>query len=147
MQIIPLTVFFPPDKRDRELQQKLRAALPGILNWAMVGYAAWREIGLAPPDSVLAATAAYRADEDRTGQFIADCCLQKQQLSVKASALYRAYNSWSESRGESPLSMTRFGTRLTERGIGRVKNSVMYYVGIALRADDSSDNSPELSLN
>lgn len=132
LQLIPFDVFIPADKRDPGLTDKLIAELPGILNWAMSGYRRWREHGLRPPSRVLDATAAYRTDEDRIGAFLDECCELDEQLSVQASALYKAYHSWAQRRGETPLSMTRFGTRLGERGIGKVKRGSIYYEGIWL---------------
>lgn len=145
LQLIPFQVFFPPERRDRELTEKLAAELPGILNWAIEGYRQWREQGLTPPSSVLAATSAYRAEEDRVGQFIEDRCELRAELSVQASVLYRAYHSWTAARGETPLSATRFGARLSERGIRKVKSSSMYYLGLSLLDKSSPQNPPEPS--
>jgi putative DNA primase/helicase len=137
LQLIPFNRFFPPDRRDRELANRLRGELPGILNWAIQGFNQWLSDGLMPPDCVLAATAAYRADEDRVGQFIDERCDVRSELTASASVLYKAYHAWSESRGEAPLSQTRFGTRLVERGFRRVKAGLIEYQGIALRDKES----------
>lgn len=146
LQLIPFRVFFPPEKRDRELLDKIREELPGILNWAIEGYAMWQADGLSPPAGVVDATAAYRSDEDRVGQFLAERCGRNEQLSIQAARLYRAYHHWSEARGEIPFSMTRFSGRLAEHGIRKVKNGSMFYLGIhLLNSDDAAkpSKSPE----
>ncbi len=142
LQLIPFNVFFPPEKRDRELTEKLIQELPGILNWAIDGYLLWRESGLNPPASVLDATAAYRSDEDRVGTFIDECCEIDASLSVQASALYKAYHAWAQRRGETPLSMTRFGGRLAERGLRKMKSGFVSYQGIWLRQRDEAEKPP-----
>ena len=39
-------------KRDRDIQDKLKAEAPGILAWLVRGYLAWKTEGLNPPESV-----------------------------------------------------------------------------------------------
>jgi putative DNA primase/helicase len=51
MNLIPLTVTIPPEKRDPQLTEKLRVERPGIMNWALEGCAAWHREGLNPPRS------------------------------------------------------------------------------------------------
>ena len=133
IQLIPFDVFFPPEKRDRYLVEKLCDELPGILNWALEGHRRWREIGLSPPPRVLGATAAYRAEEDRVGQFLDERCERGAGLEVHAAHLFNVYKGWSEARGDKPLNMTRFGNRITEHGIEKRKQGVILYCGIALR--------------
>ena len=62
--LIPFTVTIPPKERDEKLPEKLKAELPGILQWMIDGCASWRERGLAPPEIVTAATAEYLNAED-----------------------------------------------------------------------------------
>jgi len=43
---------------------ELRAELPGILNWALEGYRAWKAGGLQPPPSVLESTQEYKLENE-----------------------------------------------------------------------------------
>src|SRR5262249_60312371 len=61
--LIPFTVTIPPEERDEQLPEKLKAELPGILAWMIRGCTDWLERGLAPPQLVTEATAASRASE------------------------------------------------------------------------------------
>lgn len=147
IQLIPFDVTFPPEKRDRYLVEKLCGELPGILNWALDGYRRWREIGLSPPPRVLGATAVYRSEEDRVGQFLDERCERGAGLEVHAANLFNVYKGWSEARGDKPLNMTRFGSRIAEHGIEKRKQGVMLYCGIALRTvrdRQEASNPPEL---
>jgi putative DNA primase/helicase len=54
----------PPEERDTELGEKLKAEQPAILQWMIDGCLAWQKQGLAPPEAVTAATAAYLEAQD-----------------------------------------------------------------------------------
>jgi putative DNA primase/helicase len=62
--LIPFAVTIPPEERDKDLTEKLRAEWPGILAWMIEGCLAWQESGLNPPAAVLTATAAYLEAEE-----------------------------------------------------------------------------------
>ena len=114
IRLVPFTVTI--EQPDLDLPDKLRAELPGILNWALEGCRAWQREGLDVPDQVREATAAYRAAMDVLGDFLADRCITDPQAYVLTSAFYRAYAAWCEGTGEKAISQKAFGLRLAERG-------------------------------
>lgn len=73
-----------------DLLDKLRDELPGILRWAVGGYAAYRDRGLEPPAEVTGATEDYRLEMDIIGNFIADSCDLSDELSASPTDLYQA---------------------------------------------------------
>ena len=115
--LIPFEVRIPEEERDKKLIDKLREELPGILNWALQGLAAWREKELAPPPLVLQAVTAYREAEDKIGNFLRDECMEAPGVRIPVAGLYDAYSSWCEEGGEKPGSKRLFSLRLQERGI------------------------------
>ena len=88
IKIIPFTVVIRPDRRDKELPQKLKAEFSGILNWAVDGCLRWQAEGLAEPDVVQAATGQYRQQQDVLAAFLAECCV------VEPTARRRQSPSW-----------------------------------------------------
>jgi putative DNA primase/helicase len=68
----PFTVQIPKAERDTDLPRKLEAEWPAILRWAIDGCLEWQRIGLAPPKSVCAATAAYFEEQDTVGEWLED---------------------------------------------------------------------------
>lgn len=60
--------------KDTSIAEKLRAELPGVLAWVVRGAVDWFRDGLQAPDAVLAASRDYQAEQDRVGQFVAECC-------------------------------------------------------------------------
>jgi putative DNA primase/helicase len=146
IRLIPYTVQFhkPEDGpapagallADKTLPARLRAELPGILNWAIAGCHAWKRDGLGLPEAVKKATADYRDEMDTLADFLAECCIVDPQAWVAASALYTAYSTWCERSGEHLNSAKALGLRLRERGFtdGRVgKPQVRGWQGLRLR--------------
>ena len=122
MRLIPFTVTIPPKERDSRLGQKLLKELPGILAWAVEGCRAWQRYGLGIPEIVRKATASYRDEMDAVGVFISECCVIDRRAKATARDLYSHYLRWCEENGERPITQTRFGMSLTERGFDRRKN-------------------------
>lgn len=135
IHLIPFTVQIPEAERDRALPEKLRAELPGILNWALAGCLAWQASGLAPPEEVRSATASYRREMDLMQDFLDQCCVTGPTLRVGSSQLYAAYKQWAEETGHRPMSQTKFGRKIAERGLEKRKAQTVEYLGVGLRED------------
>lgn len=137
VQIVPFDVTIPPDKRDPQLLDQLRAELPGVLAWAVRGWKAWQRDGFAPPAAVEAATTAYRVESDLVGQFIAARCVTGPDKAVRAGELYDAFRGWVEATGEQLISLRRFGDSIRERGIEKRNTARGFeYRGIGLVAGE-----------
>lgn len=136
IRLIPFTVTIPEPQRipRREMLEKLRRELPGILHWALEGCLEWQKKGLGTPEEVRTATDAYRSEMDLLSHFLDDCCIQKPTAQAKVQEMHQSYKTWCEANGETPLSKVAFGSRLTERGFTQRRQTagVRYWVGIGL---------------
>src|SRR5215469_14522590 len=72
IHLFPFTITIPEAERDQHLLDKLKPERLGILQWAINGCLKWQKTGLAPPNTVLDATAKYLADEDNFACFVDD---------------------------------------------------------------------------
>jgi P4 family phage/plasmid primase-like protien len=149
IRLIPFEIQIPEAEQDRQLGQKLRAELPGILRWAVEGCLEWQEHGLGIPEEVRKATADYQAEMDVLGDFLAEHCITTDpQAYVAASALYSAYTRWCETANEVPLRHKAFGMRLSERGCRSDRTTtrpqVRIWRGIRLRTEQ--EHAPEGSV-
>lgn len=139
VHLIPFDVTFDGASRDDQLSAKLEAERPGILRWAVEGCLAWLERGLRPPERVLAATAAYKAESDTLGEFLEECCIVEIGSTFRVTDvadLSMAYRRWSDERGDQGLNSTLFGRKLGDRGFPAVKrHGCRARVGIQLRAE------------
>jgi putative DNA primase/helicase len=120
IKLIPFTVTFGDDGprcKDPALLDKLKAELPGVLNWALAGCREWQEHGLGEPGQVRQATAEYREEQDAVGRFLGECCqVGSDEYRVVCSALYATYAEWCDRGREQRLSNVAFSKRLQRDG-------------------------------
>lgn len=137
IKLIPFNVRIPEADQDRDLGEKLRAELPGILLWAVAGCLEWQASGLREPEAVRAATREYREEENDVGQFVAECCELDDAAATAASELYAAYKRWANER---PMNPTQFGRRLEEAGFTKNPNTrPITRIGLAIRPEWRSE--------
>ena len=133
--LIPFDVRFSEDKQDKNLVNKLKTELPGILNWAIEGCLEWQDEGLTTPKVILDATKEYQTEMDRINSWMEDCCIDKpsNHNSTKASDLYESYKNWADNNGEWRMNQRILGTKLAERGLQKKRESRGWvYRGIKL---------------
>jgi putative DNA primase/helicase len=133
---VPFALRFDGDRRDPMMADRLDDELDGILVWALEGCRAWQEDGLQVPETVRAATDAYRADSDHVGRFLNEMCVLGQDRSVTAAALRRTYEAWCrDADAGEPKSPKALGYELTKRGLRRERTGspkTWRWVGIGL---------------
>jgi len=142
LPLIPFTVSIPPEERDAELLNKLRAnELPGILAWAVRGCLEWQRVGLAPPAQVAIASQEYRKSQDQVRNWIDACCTEHPSMHCGSNELYDSYRTWARQQGEETLTQTTWGDRLTDLGYARSKDGrgKIQRNGIGLAAIDVDD--------
>jgi phage/plasmid-associated DNA primase len=108
-------------ERDPDLPAKLRAEWPGILAWAVDGCQEWLEMGLRPPERVLAATASYFEAEDSFSQWLEEACIVARGNSAPVADLYESWRRWAEQYGEHPGTTKHFSETLIARGFERAR--------------------------
>jgi putative DNA primase/helicase len=131
--LVPFTVTIPPDRRDLDLPEKLRAEWPGILQWAIDGCLAWQRDGLRPPAAVREATESYLGDEDAIARWVEDCCVTGRQHWGASAQLWPSWQRWATAANEPVGSRKRFGLALESHGYPPERtDAVRGYRGIDL---------------
>ena len=137
--LIPFTVTIPPEKRDPNLAEKLKAEWPGIMQWAIDGCLEWQRIGLAPPDAVREATDEYLSDEDTFARWVEERCRTGKHLWDVGDRLWSDWKAWAACNQEPSLSRKGFAETMKAAGFEPSKSQeTRGYRGIALpqEADD-----------
>jgi len=124
LHLIPFTITVPPDKRDKNLQQKLLVERDGIFEWALQGCLAWQRDGLCPPQSVRQATDEYFEAEDSVGRWIEERCLRATNARALTNELFADWKQWAETAGEFVGTQKRLSELLQSRGIEKWRNTV-----------------------
>jgi putative DNA primase/helicase len=136
--LIPFTVTISKDKRRPmpEIIARFAEEMPGILNWAITGFMAYKARGLQTPDEVKQATAGYRSDQDMVGIFLGESCDCIKTLSISCKDLYGAYRKWCEESGEFALKSRTFSDRMKERGFENEAGTgnLYHWRGISLKS-------------
>lgn len=133
IHLVPFTVTIPPDKRDRELFDKLKPEWPGILQWAVDGCLEWQRIGLAPPPAVRGATDEYLAAEDSFVAWIEDCCTTGRWRWGSGERLWGSWKAWAERSNEPPGTRKAFAQTMIAHGYQPEKSQeIRGYRGIDL---------------
>lgn len=133
--LVPFEETIPKDERDKHLVEKLQAEASGILNWLVQGAALYLAHGLQVPESIRAATGEYRHESDPMGEFLRTCVLPAAGNMLGAAHLYEAYAAWCDGSMVNPLSQTRFGRKMGDRGYRKEKSNAWFYMDINITAE------------
>jgi putative DNA primase/helicase len=139
LKLLPFVAVIPEAKKDKQLKNKLRAELPGILRWAIDGCLMWQRDGLQHPDQIVAATQDYHKQMDIIGMFVDECCEVGELFRARAKTVYDEYKTWCLDNGEKIESQRAMTFKLRSKNVdseqitsGPYKGS-KEYVGIRLK--------------
>ncbi|HOB66990.1 MAG TPA: phage/plasmid primase, P4 family [Ottowia sp.] len=132
--LIPFNRQFSESERDKELESKLTAELPGILNWGLAGTREWLARGLAVPERVRQEVSTYRTDSDVMGQWLGESVQPTEGGEIGARRLYTHFADWCRGGGHGVLSEKRFADKMASRGTQKFRtNKGAIYQGIGLK--------------
>lgn len=123
-RIRPIPFMKIPDRPDPDLKEYIfdpEGALPAVLAWAVEGaikvLGSSNREGLGWCKKVSDAAEMYRKNEDRIGIFLDEETNVSEGGNVLMKILFNIYRSWSEERGERPMSQIAFHRKIMERNI------------------------------
>ena len=121
---------------DRDLPEKLKGEIDGILGWAVEGFQRWQARGkLVKPQCVVDACKAYRAEMDTVQSFLEDCCdIDDPKASTPIGVLFDAYSHWAKGSLVEPANLHLFGTLMGQKGFKKFKSGTWRWKGVALKA-------------
>jgi putative DNA primase/helicase len=138
INVILFNRHFEPEEQDKSLKDKLQSIdnIAGIFNWCLDGLRKYYSEGINPPEAVNNATADYRSQSDKIGNFISES-LEKSSRNSKAGDVYRKYQEWCLSNGYGAENKQNFFAELKSKGLFKalgtvngqsVKNVVIGYI-------------------
>jgi len=124
VHLIPFNVTIPKEDQDKDLPEKLRNEMSGVLNWAIEGAVEWNKNGLNPPEIILSATDDYHAQMDTFARFCKEVIVKREGTSVPKKDVFNAYQNWQFEEGGENLSMTDFRERMVNAGFEEDRTKV-----------------------
>jgi P4 family phage/plasmid primase-like protien len=109
MRLVPFTVRFDEGQVDKQLDKKLAAELPGILNWAIEGCLKWQKDGLQESAEVRKATQEYRNESDLIREFLEENYVKRPGNRLSTQIVYDRYKQWAEDNGERVITKNALG--------------------------------------
>jgi len=141
--MVPFTVQISEEKRDPEIEKKLIAEGPGILNWCLEGLQRYFASGnrLAKPRKVSVATGNYRTVSDTVSYFLATECAFEPGRMIARSAFRELFEKWCEEEGiRHPIAPRRYATILKSHQIRSVKSGgERFWSGIRWKTEEERE--------
>lgn len=130
LQMVPFNAYF--DKPDRQLTDKLKSELSGILNWCVDGWKIYQVKGLEIPAAVANESNAYKQEQDLTGQFLDQTCKVVVGSKIKSSELYARFKTWCLDNGFYVPNSSTFGRRIGNRLKSKREASGVFYLDVRM---------------
>lgn len=132
--LLPFNVTIPPEMRDPELPEKLKAEAGQILGWMIGGCLEWQKVGLKVPASVTAASGQYLDDEDVVGNFLSDETESDASYFVSTTDLHQRFCQWCGTQGLSPWTLRTLQKEVESRGFQtHRRNTGRGFLGLRLK--------------
>jgi putative DNA primase/helicase len=110
MIVLPFRVSIPEGQQDRHLSAKLKAELPGILNWSLEGLRRLRQRGrFIEPAVCQQAVADHKAESNPARMFLQEHVQAVPTRCLRCADAYNHYKTWSKENGYEPLNERQFG--------------------------------------
>jgi putative DNA primase/helicase len=124
IHLLPFTVAIATEKVEKDFRERrLMPELSGILNWMLLGRAAYRKQGLNPPKAVIASTESYRQDMDVVGQWITERCVLDPKATIPTGMAYCDYSQWADDEVGWQLKKLTFRRNISDRGFPAEKGT------------------------
>jgi putative DNA primase/helicase len=140
LHLIPFTVTIPKTQRDTNLATVLEAEAEGIMAWIVAGAVEYGRVGLAPPKTVLEATAAYFGAEDIFNQWLEDRCERGLKHWEQSARLFNDWKAYADASNTRAGDQRTFANRLEaagfEAGNSRAKGG-RHWLGLRLVPSES----------
>jgi putative DNA primase/helicase len=138
VNLVPFEFKVAPEKKDKDLFEKMKAESAGILDWLIQGCVIWQKNGMPKSEVIAGQTESYRQTEDPIGEFMALRCVMHEAECGNAKRMYDAYFTFCADEKLKPLGKKNFNQTLEERGFVRKRTEGGYvWPGIDLKGESA----------
>lgn len=123
IHMVQFNQSFEGNRRDRDLEIKLRRELSGIFNWCLAGLKDYlTRGGFDPPESVAKSTTEMRTENDTVAQWFEEAMLRDEGESLERAEGFQHYKRWCQDNGDWPIGRASWQKRLESLGIKFSRN-------------------------
>jgi len=130
-------IQFKGSDADKDLEEKLKAEVSGILNFILEGVEYYFKEGLNPPQCVIDDTKKFQRSSNTFNNFIDEWLKTDENSNVTQQDIYKAYRYWCAINGiKKPMSSISLGKELDRLGYTRDKTEFGQMVfGVSLKQE------------
>ena len=134
LRVLPFDAVFSGEARDPDLEVKLHAELPGILNWVLKGAMSYAEHGKLPECTVVRdIERRLRKEADPVLSWLVACTKKSASSKARSGTAYESYVRFMRREDRKPLSTSQFRAKLENKGIQHVRaRDANYFRGLRL---------------
>ena len=131
-----------PKTKDPDLEMKLWAEAPQILEWAIRGCLEWQQRDLPRPATIMDATEHYFEEQDTFSQWMEERCeLVPSGGFTSAADLYHSWRRHAEDLGEEPSTSKTLGQKSKRNGLSSRQKRILgrnckVWFGISMRTPE-----------
>jgi putative DNA primase/helicase len=138
VHVIPFLRTFRDGQADKNLLDRIRPELSGVLNWAIEGCLAYQRENLRVPAIISEAVQEYRRNCNPVLRFVDEVCQRDPSAETPVRHLREAFELWAKENGEPNIAPRIFAKRLKDIGFAdaRIGHSrTRGYKGIRVSED------------
>lgn len=134
LRVLPFDAVFSGEARDPDLEVKLQAELPGILNWVLKGAMSYAKRGKLPECAIVKnMERRLRKEADPVLSWLVACTKKSASSKARSSTAYESYVRFMRREDRKPLSTSQFRAKLENKGIEHVRaRDANYFRGLRL---------------
>ncbi|ABF09535.1 DNA primase family protein [Cupriavidus metallidurans] len=135
------------EEMDRELPEKLKNELSGILAWALAGLKRFREQKrFTDVPSSRAFVSSYKLQSNPVEVFLTECTKVVAGKKTLKSDVYASYKAFCQEGGHQPLANNKFGAALSELGYAAKASNGKGYYPLVLAGGNATAYSRKLDV-
>jgi len=113
--VVPFTAVIPADRKDPELDEKLKAELGHVLRWMIDGCAEWQGRGLNPPRRVVESTDEYFEDQDLLSTWLSETFDLRPESYELSASVFQRWKDYAEANNVRPGAQLALTKKLSKR--------------------------------
>ena len=127
------------EKKDPQLEGKLKKEKAGILNWILAGWENYQKEGLIIPEIVKIKSNEYREDMDIIKHFKDECLLDYPGKGIPANDVYQLYKRWSTDNGYPTCNERTFSDKCTRHMKKKRTSKGKFYLDVVVKPPRNYD--------